>query len=156
MGGVGSGMEVGCVLYAVTWHQKRKQRCVFEMAGGFMRQGSGEGRGEARSGDVALENARGVGSGSPGGAKRQGRGLGGGRTEEGAGQWARIASSGLLGPCKSSSLVLSLFYCKGTTKWARTERIQASRRSKDEYIENKRKGRHPKPTTYLGDPKRKG
>jgi len=155
MGGVESGMEVECVLYAVTWRRKREQWCVFKMAGGFMRQGSGEGRGEARSGDVVLKNARGVGSGSPGGAKRQGRGLGGGRTE-GAGQWARVASSGLLGPCKSGSRVLSLFYCKGTTEWARAECVQASGRSKGEYIENKRKGRHPKPTTYLGDPKRKG
>jgi len=125
------------VLYAVTWRRKCERRCVFEMVGGFMRQGSGEGRGEACSGDMALKNARGVGSGSPGGAKRQGRGLGGGRTEEGAGQWARIASSGLLGPCKSSSQVLSLFYCKGTTERAHAECVQASGGSKDKCIEVK-------------------
>ena len=103
------------MLYVVTWHWKCERRCVFEVVGGFTRQGSGVDKGEACSGDVALEKARGVGSGSPGGAKRQGRGLGGGRTEEGAGQWACVASSGLLGPCKSGSRVLSLFYCKGAT-----------------------------------------
>ena len=44
-----------------------------------------------------------------------GRGLQGERMEEGAGRWARVASSGLFGPWKASSWVLTLFYCKGMT-----------------------------------------